>query len=78
MTKIRIAIAALVAAGLAGSPVAYAKTYKHNKHPTTSSEMKSTTGTNMKSPSMKSTGGSSQGNVGPGTNNNSGPQPGGR
>ncbi len=81
MTKTRLAIAAMVAAGLAGSPVAYAKTYKHPKHhasTTTGTSMKSTTGANMKSSSMKSSGGSSSGNVGPGTNNNNGPQPGGR
>ena len=47
MTKTRLAIAALVIAGLAGSPFAAAKTYKHGKHHTSTST--TTTGANMKS-----------------------------
>ncbi len=70
MIKTRLAIAVLVAAGLAGSTFsAEAKTH-HKRHHATSS---ATTGANMKSsPGMKS-GGSSEGNVGPGTNNNQTP-----
>jgi hypothetical protein len=74
--KTKLAIALLVATGLAGSPIAaYAHSYKHHtsKH---RSSMSTTTGANMKSNARS--GGSSQGNVGPGTNNLSAPQPGGR
>ncbi|HKG99437.1 MAG TPA: hypothetical protein VKB08_01765 [Bradyrhizobium sp.] len=80
MRKIKLAIGALVVAGLAGSTfTADAKTQKRTKHPSSM-----TTGANMKSGAMKSTKGStaanpsSSGNVGPGTSNNQGPAPGGR
>jgi hypothetical protein len=80
MMKIKLAIGALVVAGLVGSTFsAEAKTYKRTKH-----HSSMTTGANMKSSTMKSTRGStaanpsSSGNVGPGTSNNQGPAPGGR
>jgi hypothetical protein len=81
MMKSRLTIAALVIAGLAGSPfAASAKMYKHSKHQTsTSTKSSTTTGANMKS----STGAknpsasgnmSGGGNANPGTtNNNSAP-----
>jgi hypothetical protein len=77
MMNSRLTIAALLIAGLAGSPfAASAAMYKHTKHHTSSSM---TTGTNMKSSRTKSMGGSnesSQGNVGPGTTNNNTTPPG--
>ncbi|WP_407176131.1 hypothetical protein [Bradyrhizobium sp. STM 3562] len=83
MMKTRLAIAVLLAAGLAASPLTVqAKSYKHTRHSHTSSM---TTGSNMKSSGgttgmSRSTRGntSSEGNVGPGTTNNNGPAPGGR
>jgi hypothetical protein len=85
MMKSRLTIAALVIAGLAGSPfAASAKMHKQTKHPSSSSTSSSTTtGANMKSstgttsPSMRGNA-SSEGNVGPGTTNNNAPAPGGR
>jgi hypothetical protein len=76
MMKSRLTIAALVIAGLAGSPfAASAKMYKHTKHHTsTSTNSSTTTGANMKS----STGGAnasmrgnttSPGYTSPGTTN---------
>lgn len=65
MMKTKVAIAILVAAGLAGSPLAAeAKSHKHSKH-----HMSTTTGANMKS---DKSGGTS--NADPGTaKNNSAP-----
>lgn len=71
MMKTRLAIAALVAAELAGSTFAVeAKTHKTTTHKSMSSHS-STTGANMKSNTKSGTAAnpSSQGNVGPGTNN---------
>ncbi|MGA7807448.1 hypothetical protein [Bradyrhizobium sp.] len=83
MKKTGTAIAVLVAAGLAGAPLAaQAKSHKHTRSHssmTTGSNMSHssmTTGSNMKSNSSANP--SSEGNVGPGTNNNNGPTPGGR
>jgi hypothetical protein len=75
MMKTRLAIAVLVAAGLASAPfAAEAKSHKHTK---ANSSM--TTGSNMKSmKSGPSANPSSEGNVGPGTTNNNGPASGGR
>jgi len=81
MMKSRLTIAALVIAGLAGSPfAASAKMYKHTKHHSSTMNSTTTTGANMKSPTSPSMRGntSSEGNVGPGTTNNNGPTPGGR
>ncbi|HLG83698.1 MAG TPA: hypothetical protein VKY22_22030 [Bradyrhizobium sp.] len=85
MMNSRLTVAALVIAGLAGSPfAASAKMYKHSKHQaSTSMHSSATTGANMKpstgaaSPSVRGNT-SSEGNVGPGTTNNNGPTPGGR
>ena len=78
---LKIAIGALVIAGLVGSTfTAEAKSTKRMKHHsmTTGTSVK-TTGANMKSTKgSKSANPSSQGNVGPGTSNNQGPAPGGR
>jgi len=72
MKKSGIAIAVLVAAGLASAPFAAdAKSHKHTK-----SQSSTTTGSNMKSNNAANP--SSEGNVGPGTNNNNGPTPGGK
>lgn len=70
MLKTRLTIAALVIAGLAGSPfAASAKMYKHNKHPTsTSTSSSATTGANMKS----STGATSPGSSTTGKSSTSG------
>ena len=86
----KLTIAALVIAGLAGSPfAASANMHKHSKHHMSTSMGKSTgassttTGANMRSstgtaaPSVRGNT-SSEGNVGPGTTNNNGPSPGGR
>jgi hypothetical protein len=79
MMKSRLTIAALVIAGLAGSPfAASAKMYKHSKHQTstkssttTGANMKSSTGAKNPSASGNMSGG---GNANPGTtNNNSAP-----
>ncbi len=77
MMNSKLTIAALVIAGLAGSPfAASAKMYKPSKHQTSSSMRSSTTtGANMKPSTGTSNPGirgntSSQGNVGPGTTNN--------
>jgi hypothetical protein len=77
MMKTRLAIAALVAAGLVGSPLALqAKSYKHTKHHQSSSM---TTGANMKS-SHGTTGmsGSTKANTstGAGTTKDTGQAPG--
>jgi hypothetical protein len=71
MMKTRLAIAALVAAGLAGSTFAVeAKTHKTTTHKSMSNHSSTTTGANMKSnKSGTAANPSSQGNVGPGTNN---------
>lgn len=64
--KGKLAVAALVIAGLAASPfAATAKSHKHRKHTMSSSSM--TTGANMKRTPSDATG---QGTVGPGGNNN--------
>jgi|GEM_PF-2775259 hypothetical protein len=72
MMKTRLAIVALVAAGLAGSTFAVeAKTHKTTTHKSMSRHSSTTTGANMKSNTRSGTAAnpSSQGNVGPGTNN---------
>ena len=82
MMKTRLAIAALVAAGLVGSPLALqAKSYKHTKHHqsssmTTGANMKSSHGTTGMSRSTKSNT-SGRGNAGAGTTKNTGQAPGG-
>jgi hypothetical protein len=82
MRKTRLAIAALVAAGVVGSPLALqAKSYKHTKHPhsssmTTGANMKSSHGTTGMSRSSKGNT-SSEGNVSPGTTKNNAPASGG-
>jgi hypothetical protein len=66
MKKTGLAIAVLVAAGLASAPfAAEAKSHKHAK-----SNSSTTTGSNTKSNNAANP--SSEGNVGPGTNNNNG------
>ena len=81
MKTTRIAIAALIAAGLASSP--FAAMAKSNKQSKSHSSM-TTTGSNTKTSHSGSMGNmpaanpSGQGNVGPGTNNNMGPAPGGK
>jgi hypothetical protein len=77
MMKTKLAIALLVATGLAGSPIAAsAMSHKHHTSKHHKSMTTTTTGANMKSNARS--GGSSQGNVGPGTSNVGGAQPGGR
>jgi hypothetical protein len=65
MSKTKLALAALVATGLAAAPFAAEAAKSHKaKHPSsTTSSTTTTTGA-----SMKSNNPSSQGNIGPGTN----------
>jgi hypothetical protein len=63
MKKTQLALALLVATGLAAAPFA-AEAKSHKRHHTMSSQ--TTTGANMKSGTSANP--SSQGNVGPGTN----------
>jgi hypothetical protein len=77
MMKLKLAVGALVVAGLVGSTFAVnAKSSKHSKQ-----HSSMTTGANTKSSTARSTKGStaanpaSQGNVGPGTTNTPGSTP---
>lgn len=63
MKKIQLALALLVATGLAAAPFA-AEAKSQKKHHSSMSSSQTTTGANMKSSKNPS----SQGNVGPGTN----------
>jgi len=72
MNKSRLAVAALVIAGLAGSTfTADAKSHK-TKHSSSMTNSSTTTGANMKSQgsARSSQGATGQGEVGPGTSNN--------
>lgn len=69
MKKTQLALAVLVATGLAAAPFA-AEAKSHKKHHSSSMSSQTTTGANMKSSGGTSTTNnpSSQGNAGPGTN----------
>jgi len=72
MTKRRLAVAALVIAGLAGSTFTADAKSHNNKHASTMSNPSATTGANMKSQgsARSGQGATGQGEVGPGTLNN--------